>query len=226
MRTPYRSSADIFDINDLASKDPYEQFQSWFDEACHTPNIGEANAMAIATATKEGIPSVRMVLMKGFDHNGFKFFTNYESRKAKEIEENPHCSIMFYWDPLKRSVRIEGSIAKMPEEESMKYFKSRPVPSRLGAICSHQSTVIPNREVLNKTYEDLLEEYKDEGKPIPKPDYWGGYLIKPTSFEFWQGQTNRLHDRLKFRRLQDGETIDPTVSHKTDKEWIIERLSP
>ncbi|XP_061186112.1 pyridoxine-5'-phosphate oxidase-like [Saccostrea echinata] len=226
MRTPYRSSNDIFDVNNLVSKNPIKQFEAWFNEAKDVPHVGEANAMALATATKSGIPSVRMVLMKGYSEEGFTFYTNYESRKAGELEENPVCSLMFYWDPLKRSVRVEGTVEKVSEEESLNYFEQRPRQSRLGAIVSHQGTILENREVINKKYEELLEEYKDQEKNIPKPSYWGGYIVRPTIMEFWQGQTNRLHDRIRFRKLKNNETIDSKYTHQGEDDWVFERLAP
>nr|XP_034305212.1 pyridoxine-5'-phosphate oxidase isoform X3 [Crassostrea gigas] len=190
MRKPYRASDDVFDVGNLVSTNPIQQFEAWFNEARAVPNIGEANAMALATASKSGFPSVRMVLMKGFSEKGFTFFTNYESRKAAELfifepniiaiwirksvsdtpyaaawndpsvarskfavvsqdklaDENPVCSLMFYWDPMKRSVRIEGTVERVPEEESLHYFEQRPRKSRLGAIVSHQSTILESRE--------------------------------------------------------------------------------
>ncbi|XP_069111581.1 pyridoxine/pyridoxamine 5'-phosphate oxidase-like [Argopecten irradians] len=226
MRSPYRSSSDTFDIDDLASKDPFKQFESWFELARSHPRIEEANAMALATATKDGIPSVRMVLMKGYDHSGFQFYTNHGSRKSSEMKENPSCSIMFYWEPLKRSVRIEGKVERLSEEDSTVYFHSRPRTSQLGSSSSQQSTVVESRQSLKDRYEELVEEFKDEDKIIPKPDFWGGYLVKPSSFEFWQGQTNRLHDRLKFRLKKEDETIDPKCTHEATDDWVIERLSP
>uniref|UniRef100_K1QPQ6 pyridoxal 5'-phosphate synthase n=2 Tax=Magallana gigas TaxID=29159 RepID=K1QPQ6_MAGGI len=427
MRKPYRASDDVFDVGNLVSTNPIQQFEAWFNEARAVPNIGEANAMALATASKSGFPSVRMVLMKGFSEKGFTFFTNYESRKAAELEllqtlsadsesesaewacapdfkvptpsrqmempfhlslpsvdvseissafrpnymdnlkevtleeqefgeeeceieveneseemkedtgpgvikltitedikiltedftclvyrrqhrtfnkksgrwsvspvkvdksynhihilqerivearlndqqdpltflglprprlnlgssirptgllqpppsfseslsedykkndENPVCSLMFYWDPMKRSVRIEGTVERVPEEESLHYFEQRPRKSRLGAIVSHQSTILESREVINQKYADLLEEYKDEEKNIPKPDYWGGYLVRPISMEFWQGQTNRLHDRIRFHKLKENEAIDSKCMHQGDRDWVFERLAP
>lgn len=226
MRKPYRASDDVFDVSNLVSTNPINQFEAWFNEARTVPNIGEANAMALATASKSGFPSVRMVLMKGFSQQGFTFFTNYESRKAAELDENPVCSLMFYWDPMKRSVRIEGTVERVPEEESLQYFEQRPRTSRLGAIVSHQSTILESREVINKKYAELLEEYKDKEKNIPKPDYWGGYLVRPISMEFWQGQTNRLHDRIRFRKLKENEAIDSKCTHKADGDWVFERLAP
>ncbi|XP_060086200.1 pyridoxine/pyridoxamine 5'-phosphate oxidase-like [Ylistrum balloti] len=226
MRTPYRSTADTFDLDDLVSKDPFKQFQNWFEFARSHPHIEEANAMALATSTKDGYPSVRMVLMKGYDHSGFQFFTNHGSRKSSEMSENPNCAIMFYWEPLKRSVRIEGKVEHISEEDSAKYFHSRPRTSQIGSMSSQQSTVVESRKCLQDRYDELKEEYKDENKIIPKPEFWGGYLVKPSSFEFWQGQTNRLHDRMKFRRQRDGEVIDSKLTHLADDGWVIERLSP
>lgn len=226
MRKPYRASDDVFDVGNLVSTNPIQQFEAWFNEARAVPNIGEANAMALATASKSGFPSVRMVLMKGFSEKGFTFFTNYESRKAAELDENPVCSLMFYWDPMKRSVRIEGTVERVPEEESLHYFEQRPRKSRLGAIVSQQSTILESREVINQKYADLLEEYKDEEKNIPKPDYWGGYLVRPISMEFWQGQTNRLHDRIRFHKLKENEAIDSKCMHQGDRDWVFERLAP
>ncbi|KAL8603233.1 hypothetical protein ACOMHN_046239 [Nucella lapillus] len=226
MRQPYHDKSDIFDMKDLSAREPYGQFQQWFQEACTAKGIEEANAMTLATATKEGRPSVRMVLMKSFDKRGFVFYTNYGSRKAAELEENPHCSLMFYWEPLKRSVRIEGGVEKVPSEESGAYFHSRPRASQIGALVSRQGAVIPDRDTLDKKNQELLSEYADERKSIPKPDYWGGFRVTPKMFEFWQGQTNRLHDRLRFRLEKNGEVINPDFTHQADDGWLLERLSP
>jgi len=224
MRRAYREKVDVFDIKDLKSKNPFMQFKVWFEEACQTPGIGEANAMSLSTATKDGKPTVRMVLMKGYDSNGFRFYTNHSSRKAQQLKENPQCSIMFFWHPLNRYVTIEGLVERLSEEVSKEYFHSRPRDSQLGSSCSHQSAVVESRQSLDKVYEDLKGTYKDEAQEIPKPDFWGGYLIKPLTFEFWQGQTNRIHDRLRFRQLQDGE--EPKFGTRGEDGWIIERLSP
>ncbi|XP_067650098.1 pyridoxine-5'-phosphate oxidase-like [Haliotis asinina] len=225
MRKPYRTQREIFDIQYLVAKEPFEQFRHWFDEARTVDGI-EANAMSLATATRSGAPSVRMVLLKGFSSEGFTFFTNYESRKAKELGENPRCSLMFYWEPLKRCVRVEGNVEKVTEEESLKYFQSRPRDSQLGAIVSRQSQVITSRQALDQRNAELQKEYSDESKTVPKPDYWGGYLVRPTVVEFWQGQSNRLHDRIVFRHLQPGETINTETTHQGDNGWVYERLSP
>ncbi|XP_074658825.1 pyridoxine-5'-phosphate oxidase-like isoform X2 [Tubulanus polymorphus] len=224
MRKPYHNKEEKFDINDLVSRDPIKQFTAWFEEACSCDKILESNAMTLATASKDGKPSARMVLLKGFDDNGFKFYTNYGSRKAQELLSNPFASLCFYWDPMSRSVRIEGEVEKLSEAESSEYFHSRPQSSQIGAAVSHQSTVIPNREVLQKKNDELTKEYKD--KVVPKPDYWGGFIVKPTVIEFWQGQTNRLHDRIVFRRRADGEIIDSTLTHVGENGWLFERLSP
>ncbi|NWH75055.1 PNPO oxidase, partial [Piaya cayana] len=142
-----------------------------------------------------------MVLLKGFGQDGFRFFTNLESRKGKELEANPVASLVFYWEPLNRQVRIEGSVKRLPEEESLRYFHSRPKSSQIGAVVSRQSTVIPDREYLRKKNAELEELYREA--PVPKPSYWGGYVLEPEVMEFWQGQTNRLHDRIVFRRVRD-----------------------
>ncbi|XP_076470197.1 pyridoxine-5'-phosphate oxidase-like [Babylonia areolata] len=226
MRQPYHDKSDIFDVKDLVAKEPYKQFQKWFEEACNVKGIEEANAMTLATASKDGKPSVRMVLMKSFDKQGFVFYTNYGSRKAAELEENPHCSLMFYWEPLKRSVRIEGTVERIPEEESEAYFCSRPRTSQIGAMVSKQSSVIADRASLEKRNEELLSEYADESKYIPKPDCWGGYRVTPKVFEFWQGQTNRLHDRLRFRLPMNNETINKDLTQEAEDDWLLERLSP
>ncbi|KAK7109896.1 hypothetical protein V1264_013856 [Littorina saxatilis] len=226
MRHPYHGKNEIFDVKDLVSREPFGQFKHWFDEAVKINTIEEANAMAIATATKDGFPSVRTVLMKSFDKEGIVFYTNYGSRKAKELEENPRCSLMFYWEPVKRSVRIEGTVERIPDAESDAYFHSRPRASQIGALVSNQTTVIPSRESLDKRNEEFLAKYSDEKTVVPKPDYWGGYRVVPAVFEFWQGQTNRLHDRLRFRKAKSGETVDKNQTKEMDDGWLLERLCP
>ncbi|XP_052134162.1 pyridoxine/pyridoxamine 5'-phosphate oxidase 1, chloroplastic isoform X3 [Oryza glaberrima] len=194
--------------------DPFDQFVRWFDEAV-TAGLREPNAMALTTADKEGKPSSRMVLLKGVDKQGFVWYTNYGSQKAHDLSENPNAALLFYWNEMNRQVRVEGSVQKVPEEESEKYFHSRPRGSQLGAIVSKQSTIIPGREVLQQAYKELEQKYSD-GSVIPKPDYWGGYRLTPKLFEFWQGQQSRLHDRLQYSlREVDRSTV-----------WHIERLSP
>ncbi|KAF3445982.1 hypothetical protein FNV43_RR11160 [Rhamnella rubrinervis] len=201
-------------LEERVESDPIDQFRKWFEEALAT-GLKEPNAMALSTAGKNGKPSSRIVLLKGFDKNGFVWFTNYESRKAHEISENPHASLLFYWDGLNRQVRVEGSVQKVSDEESEQYFHSRPRGSQIGAIVSKQSSVIPGRNVLYELYQELEENFSD-GSLIPKPKHWGGYRLKPEVFEFWQGQKSRLHDRLRYSPADiNGERV-----------WKIERLAP
>ena len=190
--------------------DPIEQFRKWFDEAL-AANLHEPNAMTLATATLEGHPSARVVLLKGYDERGFVFYTNYESRKGREVEENPRCALVFYWGELERQVRIQGRASRVPEEESDAYYASRPRGSRLGAWASDQTRPTRDRTTLEERLRELEAEY--EGREIPRPPFWGGYRVEPEEIEFWQGRENRLHDRLLYRRSKDGG-------------WRIERLQP
>nr|GME03947.1 pyridoxine/pyridoxamine 5'-phosphate oxidase 1, chloroplastic-like [Ipomoea batatas] len=201
-------------LEEQVESDPFYQFQKWFDDAM-AAGLKEPNAMALSTTGKDGKPSSRMVLLKGVDKDRFVWYTNYASRKARDISENPHAALLFYWDGLNRQVRIEGSVQKVSDEESVQYFHSRPRGSQIGAIASKQSTVIPRREVLHHEYKELEMKYSDRST-IPKPTHWGGYMLKPESFEFWQGQQSRLHDRLRYRPEEvDGKRV-----------WKIERLAP
>ncbi|XP_076045114.1 pyridoxine/pyridoxamine 5'-phosphate oxidase-like isoform X2 [Oratosquilla oratoria] len=226
MRKPYKGKSEVFTEDNLVAKEPVAQFKAWFDEACNTPGIVEANAMCLATATKDGKPSSRMVLLKGYGKDGFRFFTNYGSRKGRELIENPQASLCFFWEPLMRSVRVEGKVTKISTEESTDYFHSRPRSSQIGAKVSPQSTVIAGRHVLTDKEEELLVEYKDETKVIPKPECWGGFRIIPDRIEFWQGQTTRIHDRIVFRKPDSDEQIDSTLTHMGDDGWVYERLAP
>jgi pyridoxamine 5'-phosphate oxidase len=193
-----------------ASADPFEQFALWLGEAL-AQGGSEANAMTVATATPDGIPSARTVLLKGFDERGFVFYTNYESQKGRELTANPRAALLFHWHVLQRQIRINGTVERTSVEESEAYFHSRAPGSQLGAAASHQSTVIPNREWLEARLRQLEAEY-GEGE-VPLPAYWGGFRVTPLSFEFWQGRPSRLHDRLRYTRQSDGS-------------WKIERLSP
>lgn len=175
---------------------PIEQFRRWFDEALDA-DLHEPNAMTLATATPGGRPSARVVLLKGFDERGFVFYTNYEGRKAREIEANPNCALVFYWGELERQVRVEGRVGRIPERESDAYFASRPRGSRIGAWASEQSRPAQSRDVLEERLRALEAEY--EGGEIPRPPFWGGYRVEPEVVEFWQGRENRLHDRLVYR---------------------------
>lgn len=192
-----------------ADPDPYVQFETWFGQAL-TADLGEPTAMFLATATKEGKPSVRAVLYKGMFQGGFTFYSNYESRKASELNENPAAAGVFWWQPLHRQVRLEGSVHQLPTDVSDAYFSTRPPGSRLAAAVSPQSRVVPDRKWLEEAYQRLESSHPD-GDPR-RPDTWGGYVLNPDTFEFWQGRPNRLHDRLRYRR--DGET------------WTRERLAP
>ncbi|KAK8374979.1 hypothetical protein O3P69_019955 [Scylla paramamosain] len=226
MRKPYKGKNEAFLEEDLVAKEPFGQFKEWFDEACNTPGIIEANAMCLATATKEGKPSSRMVLLKGYGKEGFRFFTNYTSRKGQELIENPQACLCFYWEPLMRSVRVEGRVERIGEEKSTEYFHSRPRSSQIGACVSPQSQVIAGRHILLSKDKQLQEEYKDVKSVIPKPECWGGFLIVPDSIEFWQGQTNRIHDRIRFRKLGEDEILDETLTKKGENGWVYERLAP
>lgn len=189
---------------------PLQQFQIWFDQAI-AAEVPEPNAMTLATATPEGIPAARIVLLKGLDEQGFMFYTNYESRKGQELAANPRAALVFWWAELERQVRIEGTVEKVAEAEAIAYFQSRPVGSRLGAWASNQSQVIRDRQVLEQRLQDLTQQYQDQ--EIPKPAHWGGYRVIPTAIEFWQGRPSRLHDRLRYRQ-------------ESGNQWKIERLAP
>ncbi|KAK7066441.1 hypothetical protein SK128_026238 [Halocaridina rubra] len=226
MRKPYKGKNEVFTEDDMVAKEPFAQFKAWFEEACNTPGIIEANAMCLATADKNGRPSARMVLLKGYGKEGFRFFTNYTSRKGQELTENPQASICFYWEPLMRSVRVEGAVEKLNEEESTEYFHSRPRSSQIGACVSPQSKVIPGRHVLTDKEKELTEEYSDEKKVIPKPEIWGGFRVIPDVIEFWQGQTTRIHDRIRFRKASPEEVLDSHLTKAGEDGWVYERLAP
>jgi pyridoxamine 5'-phosphate oxidase len=193
-----------------ANADPIKQFDKWFNEALKA-ELQDPTAMTLATATHDGRPSSRIVLMKGFDNNGFVFYTNYLSRKGKEIARNPLGALLFFWGTLERQVRIEGTIEKVSKEDSVKYFDTRPRASQLGAIVSPQSQEISGRDILDKKWQEAEAEYTD--KEVPKPSYWGGYILKPRLIEFWQGRESRLHDRILYKKIDN-------------KNWKKVRLAP
>jgi pyridoxamine 5'-phosphate oxidase len=190
--------------------DPVKQFANWFTAAIET-GIRDVNAMSLATAGRDAKPSVRIVLLKSFDHDGFVFFTNYESEKGKQLDANPCAEMAFYWIELDRQIRIRGEVEKTSREESQTYFHSRPIGSQLGAWASRQSEVIDARRVLDARMAEMTERFAN--KPVPVPPHWGGYRLKPNMFEFWQGRQNRLHDRFRYARQADGS-------------WLIDRLAP
>lgn len=217
---------------DLA-EEPIAQFKNWFDQAtgarasgrvlklltgfykavlaCFGGASGDVTAMTLATADKQGRPSARAVLLKGVDERGFIFFTNYDSRKGHELTENPQAALVFYWSELERQVCIAGDVTKLPEVESEAYFRSRPRGSRLAALASKQSGVIRDRAELEEEWKKLEARYA--GQEVPRPSYWGGYVLRPTRVEFWQGRPSRMHDRFRYTRQPDGQ-------------WLIERLAP
>lgn len=196
-----------FDEKD-ADPNPFKQFEKWFHEAvrseCHEPN-----AMVLSTATKKGKPSSRIVLLRGLDDHGFNFFTNYQSRKGRELKENPYASLLLFWPEMERQIRIEGKVEFAPKEISDQYFAARPLQSRIGACASPQSKALKNRRELEKLVEAINAKYNDD---VPRPKNWGGYILRATYYEFWQGRSNRLHDRISYRLK--------------NKKWVRQRLAP
>ena len=195
--------------SDQLDDDPVAQFGRWFGEAERAEEI-EPNAMTLATSSPDGRPSARIVLLKGFGPDGFVFFSNYASRKGDELAANPNAALVFWWPALERQVRLEGRVERTTTEESEAYWASRPLGSRLAALASAQSQVLAGREELVRRVEELATRHRDGD--VPLPEAWGGYRLVPDTFEFWQGQPNRLHDRFRYTRRQDG--------------WLVQRLSP
>ena len=193
-----------------AEADPMNQFAKWWKQAVES-KIDEVNAMTLATASSDGIPAARIVLLKGVEENGFIFFTNYESFKGQQLSENPKACLVFFWKELERQVRITGLVEKISTAASDVYFHSRPAASQVGAIASPQSRIIENREWLDAHYKELKKQLKEE--TIQRPEHWGGYIVKPVIIEFWQGRPSRLHDRLQYSLEENGK-------------WKIERLAP
>ena len=194
---------------DLA-KNPFRQFEKWFQEA-EAAKVLEPNAMTLATTGRDGRPAARIVLLKACDGRGFVFYTNYESRKGRELDANPHATLLFAWLPMERQITVEGTVTRVTREESEAYFHSRPRQSQLGAWASPQSTAIAGRAVIEESYRVVEKKY--EGREVPLPPNWGGFRVIPETVEFWQGRRSRLHDRLRYRREAGGD-------------WVVERLAP
>lgn len=194
---------------DDVAENPVKQFKKWLDEALDD-DLTDANAMTLATSTPAGVPSARIVLLKGVDEDGFRFYTNYQSRKGKELQDNPRAALCFYWAELNRQVRVEGTVAKVSDEDSAGYFSNRPRKSQLSARASKQSAVVSTRKKLEQDFDQLKEQFENE--PVPRPDHWGGFILQPSAIEFWQGRPSRLHDRILYRKNND--------------KWDIKRLAP
>jgi pyridoxamine 5'-phosphate oxidase len=211
--TPIADIRKDYKLRSLSELDvaasPIDQFTTWWNEAIAS-NIDEVNAMSLATADASGQPHARIVLLKGMSENGFEFFTNYESNKGKEMAANSKVALVFFWKELERQIRIEGTVSKLSEAQSNQYFFSRPVESRIGAWSSPQSSVIKDREVLDKNVLQITATF--EGKEITRPPFWGGYIVQPESIEFWQGRSSRLHDRIAY--------------FLENNTWSIKRLAP
>nr|CAI5869440.1 unnamed protein product [Callosobruchus analis] len=216
MRHPYHDKNDFFLEDNIEVKEPLDLFNKWFQVVKSDTRTVEPNAI-------DGYPTARYVLLKGYSKDGFIFFTHYTSRKGQQLEENPRAALTFYWEHYSRSVRIEGDVEKLSFDDAEKYFKNRPYQSQIGALCSNQSFPVASRKDMEEIALQLKEKYK-EGE-VPRPPLWGGYIVKPHTIEFWQGQTDRIHDRIRFRRPKENEP-DGLLTHQGEDGWIYERLYP
>ena len=205
----YDFSKQTLDESEV-NTNPIIQFESWFKEAVEA-QVLSPNAMVVSTASKDAVPTARVLLLRNFDEKGFVFYTNHNSKKGNQIDHNPHVALTFFWPELERQIRIEGTVDKQTDEESDEYFVVRPEGSKLGAWASQQSSVVESRAVMDAKFKEMQNHFR--GREIPRPAFWGGYLVKPTMFEFWQGRPNRFHDRIAY--VQD-----------ENRNWEIERLSP
>jgi pyridoxamine 5'-phosphate oxidase len=211
LRTLRQDRAGELLLREDLAHNPFVQFGRWLDEVIAT-DLPQPNAMTLATSTTDGKPSARTVLLRHYDGQGFVFFSNYYSQKGRELAENPYATLLFFWTaPVFRQVRVGGMVSRISNDESDAYFAGRPRPSQLGAWASKQSEVIPDRATLDQNFEDFKSKFRN--KEIPRPPSWGGFRLSPTSFEFWQGGENRLHNRFRYSR-------------QSDQGWLIERLSP
>lgn len=225
LRKPYNTADNVLQKKNFHNQDPYDVFDEWLKEACNTPGIEEPTAMTIATVSKEGKPTARMVLLKGYDSSGFNFYTNSRSVKGQNLELNPYAALVFYWEKLNRSIRIEGQVEMMTDDSITSYYSSRPRESQIAAhVSQYQSSPIPSRDVLLKRFEELEAKYENTNL-IPRPCFWCGYQVKPDRFEFWQGQSSRMHDRIVFSKSVS--KADKNNSYSSGKNgWFYGRLEP
>lgn len=225
MRRPYRDQDDGIEESQLPTRDPIKLFENWFQMVKESKTVYEPNAFCISTAGKDGQPTSRMVLLKGFDQDGFRFFSHKTSKKGRDIAENPKVAMLFYWDSFNRQVRIEGTAEMLPIQAAEDYFKRRPQSSQIGAAISDQWSLIESRDELMKKYDDLKAELGD--KTPERPQTWVGYLVRPKRFEFWQGNTNRVHDRIIFGKpTGDVGDYDPKLTKQAENGWLMERQLP
>lgn len=226
MRKPYQNEDNVFLEKNLITRDPFQLFKIWFEEAKKCKNILEPNAVCLSTCSKSGAPSSRMVLLKYYGTDGFSFFTNGDSRKSQELKENPKAAFLFYWDSLNRQIRIEGDVQELEQHEVTKYFQSRPKISQISATISKQSFPIESRDKLIERFNQVESNYK-QSEALPKPQSWTGFKLIPKSFEFWQGQNSRIHDRLLFKKKDDNDNqIDDIFKQEAKNGWFFYRLQP
>jgi len=213
---------------EMPSKDPFLFFDAWFRDVASKTDLSfeEINAVSLATSDQDGQPSCRMVLLKAYDTVGFSFYTNYTSKKGRDLEVNPKAAMLFFWPKVHWQIRIEGVVEKLPASAADEYWFRRPIDSRIGSAASEQSTVVPSREYLTNRADELRKGAQglDPSTAVSRSPHWGGYVLLPRTFEFWQGQSDRLHDRIRFRRVKEGEPITEHAHHG-DNGWVYERLA-
>jgi len=236
MRASYLANEDVLLESNLPSRDPFEVFHVWFEQASsECRSFEEANAVCLSTAASDGKPSSRMVLLKNYSQLGFKFFSCFSSRKANELASNPNAAMLFYWPSFHKQIRIEGRVEKLPDAVADEYWPTRPLESRLSAFISRQSRPVASRQALEAAKSEARDQWVVAGDgTVPRPEHWGGYILQPVYFEFWQGQSDRLHDRIVFRRPTPPDApAEPQISGSPDElglgsssNWLIERLQP